>query len=252
MLDAKQEVPRDGELRRLGVLAALGWIDPTAQEILQRHAAEVDLAQTILGPPGFDYSFAQFRAAEPELSRAARLLAGAGCEVIIQVGPAFAYQIGETPAGARSLAGRLTAECGIPVILNGVAVIDRLEAAGARRVAMACPYYDSAWKDEIRAFLERAGYEVLTMQSLLDQGVYETQAQIDARHWAFPEEELITNVRMTRAAAPDAQAILIGGAGARTLNWISRIQEDLGVPLVSADHALYCAFVEFAGLARRA
>lgn len=237
---------------RLGVLAAPGWIDPTAQEIITRHPGDVLIAQTILGPVGFDYSFEQIRASESQIVKAAQLLAQAGCDVIIQVGPGFAYQIGETPAGARALARRVTDSCGIPVILNGVAVLDSLEESGATDIAVACPYYNPAWKAKMQIFLETAGYHVLAIRNMVDQGLYATQQDVDMKNWQFDDGQIINSVVQTHAEAAGAGAILVTGSGIRSIAWVSRLSESFGVPIVAADHALYRSFAKFAGLVAQA
>ena len=90
-----------GAKRRLGIITAPGWMDPNAPDLERLYPGKLQLQQTILPPPGFDYSFASIAACEPQLVVAARLLAEAGCELIIQDGPGFACLIGRTPVGAR-------------------------------------------------------------------------------------------------------------------------------------------------------
>ncbi|MBC7405316.1 MAG: hypothetical protein H7252_06495 [Cytophaga sp.] len=233
---------------KLGIIAAPGWMDPTMNEFMDRHAGELEVTQTIMGPLGFDYSFEQIAAAEPHLTTAACLLAQAGCNVIAQVGPAFSYLIGSSPTGARALAERLSAACGVPVVLNGVAVLDMLDALDVRQVAAACPYYNEVWKSMYVNFLSRGGYQVETIQSFVDQGLFENQDMVDKRQWQFSDEEVMASVRRTCAASRSAQAVLISGSGVRTLTWVLKLQVELGVALVSADYALYTKVLQIAGL----
>nr|WP_297348318.1 hypothetical protein [uncultured Glaciecola sp.] len=137
--------PSDG-IPKLGVIAAPGWIDPTGREFYNLCQQAIDIAQTIMPPVGFDYSFEQIEQVEPHLESAAQLLKEAGSEVIIQVGPAFAYFNDYTSAGARALQQRLEDACGCQVILNGVAVLDAILDLDCKRVVLACPYYDEHWK----------------------------------------------------------------------------------------------------------
>ncbi len=234
--------------RRLGIIAAPGWFDPTLHEFMQRHAGELAVTQTILPPPGFDWSFEQIAQSGPALMTAARLLAEAGSEVIAQVGPAFAYRVGGSASGARALGRRLSAATGVPVLLNGVTVLDTLQQLGCRRVAVACPYYSAQWKSGFVQFLEQQGLHVVAAQSFVEQGLFDSQEQVAASHYGFSDDLVKQSVRRTRAAAPDAEALLITGSGVRTLHWIEDMQAELGLPLVAADDTLYRSVLQQFGL----
>ena len=86
-------------MRTVGVIAAPGWIDPTATDIMACWPNQVQVTQTILGPAGFDYSFAALAECEPYLREAAQILVETGAEIVVQVGPAFAYLAGCVPDG---------------------------------------------------------------------------------------------------------------------------------------------------------
>mgnify|MGYP000615503604 CR=1 FL=1 len=235
-------------MKTLGIIAAPAWFDPTLEEIAARHRDEIRLNQTILLPPKFDYSFQAIRESEPKLLTASQQLADAGCDLIIQVGPAFAYQIGGTPQGAREFGRRLSDGCGVPVILNGVAVLDLLEATEAQKLTLACPYYDPDWKAELSGFLLEAGYDILTFQTFVDQGLFDDQDTVNARGYQFSEQEVTESVRRSFSAAPESDAILVSGSGIRTLSWIKEMEQELGVPIVSADQSLYLGMVNAFGL----
>jgi maleate cis-trans isomerase len=228
-------------MKRLGIIAAPGWLDPTAGEFLARHADQLEVTQTILGPAGFDWSFASIRASEPHLLEAARCLAEAGCECIAQVGPAFAYQAGATGQGARTLEKRLSDAARVPVVLNGCAVLDALDNLGIHRFVAACPYYNPEWKREFRSFMEGAGYQVDGGQSFVDLGLFSSQAEVDARHYDFSDTEVLRALQLNLSLAPGANAVVVSGSGVRTLHWLRRVQAELGAPIISADGALYSA-----------
>lgn len=230
-------------MKRLGIIAAPGWLDPTAGDFLLRHADQLDVTQTILGPSGFDWSFPAIRASEPHLMEAARCLAEAGCECIAQVGPAFAYQSDGTAQGARALAKRLSDAAGVPVVLNGCAVLDALEDFGIHRFVAACPYYSPEWKRQFRSFMEGAGYQVEGGQSFFDLGLFASQEDVDARHYHFSDDEVLRALYLNLELAPGASAVVVSGSGVRTLHWLRRVQDALGIPVISADGALYTAVV---------
>lgn len=225
--------------RRLGIVSAPGWIDPNLPALERLFPGQLQMQQTILPPPGFDYSFASIAASEPHLVTAATMLAEAGCELIIQDGPGFACLIGRTPAGARAAGERISQACGVPVVLNAVAILDELDLLGARRVAVAAPYYSPEWKSMFTEFLWHGDYRIEAFQTFVEQGLFPDQASVSARHYRFSEDEVFASLHRTRAAAPDAEAMIIVGTGIRTAHWIDRLERQFGLPLVPADTSLY-------------
>ena len=224
--------------RRLGIISAPGWIDPNLPDLERAYPGALQMQQTILPPPGFDYSFASIAASEPHLVTAATLLAEAGCEFIIQDGPGFGCLIGRSPEGARAAGQRIGRACGVPVTLNAVALLDELDRLGARRITVASPYYSPEWKTMFTEFLQRGEYRIEAMQTFTEQGLFPDQAAVAARHYQFTRDEVLTSLRKTRAAAPDAEALLITGTGIRTLGWLGTLQNELGLPLIAADDSL--------------
>jgi maleate cis-trans isomerase len=234
--------------RRLGIIASPGWIDPNAEELRQHYPGQLEIAQTILPPPGFDYSMAAIAQSEPHLVAAAKMLAEAGSELIIQDGPGFAYLIGGTPHGARQLGERVSHACSVPVVLNGVAVLDAIDRLGAKRLAVACPYYSPEWKAMFTEFLGRGGYRVESFQTFVEQGIFKDQAAVSARRYQFTDEEVAASLRRTRETAPDADAMVIGGSGLRSGRWRVVLERELGLPLVVTDASLHRAVAERLGL----
>jgi maleate cis-trans isomerase len=234
-------IPASPTNPKVGIIAAPGWIDPTAREFSGLCDQVIDIAQTIMPPVGFDYSFEQIEQVEPYLLQAAQLLKEAGSEVIIQVGPAFAYFNDYTAAGARALQQRLADACGCQVILNGVAVLDAIQELNCKRVMLACPYYDEQWKSRFLTFLHSIDLVIEGCQTFTEQGLFATQQEVDSRHYHFSEDEIKQSIRMSRISAPDAEMVLVGGAGVRFLNIIEELEQEFGIPVLSADVALHWA-----------
>lgn len=229
----------DTTQRRLGIVAAPGWIDPNLPALERLFPGRLQLQQTIMPPAGFDYSFPAIAQSEPHILDAARLLAEAGCELIIQDGPGFGCLIGKTPAGARAAGDRISQACGVPVLLNVVAILDELERFGARRVAIAAPYYSPPWKAMFTAFLGHGPYRIEAFQTFVEQGLFADQASVSARHYRFSEDEVLASLTRTRNAAPAAEALIVVGTGIRTSHWIGRLERELGLPIAAADTSLY-------------
>jgi maleate cis-trans isomerase len=88
-------------------------------------------------------------------------------------------------------------------------------------------------------FLQDSNYGVDSFETFVEQGVIASQEEVDARNYDFTDDEVKASVRRTRALAPKADAVVIGGSGVRTLHWIDDLEQELGIPLVSADRSLY-------------
>ncbi|MEH6549851.1 MAG: hypothetical protein V7711_19205 [Pseudomonadales bacterium] len=235
-------------MKKLGIIAAPGWFDPSLDEFMAWHGDVLQATQTILPAPGFDYSFDAIRHSRPALEQATGLLVEAGAEVIAQVGPAFAYLVGGSANGARELQQQLSEHCGVPVVLNGVAILDALEACGAKKIAAACPYYAPDWKLMLTEFLEAEGYIIDAFQTFVEQGIFPDQETVAARAYHFSDEEVIGSVRRTREAAPNADCLLISGSGIRTPHWRAQLEDSLKFPVIAADRALYLSTAQRLGL----
>jgi len=234
----------DNKHKKLGLIAAPGWFDPTLAEFNKIIATKVESTQTILAPKGFDYSFDAMSELEPHFNDAASLLVQAGSELIAQVGPVFSFFSGKTPEGARELQTRISKACGVPVILHGVAILDALEHFACHKVALACPYYDEEWKDKFLTFISPLGLSIESCQSFVDQGLFIDQHAVYDRHYQFTDNEIKQSIRLTREAAPEAELVFVAGAGVRFLNIIQELEDELGIPILSADVALHWAMAK--------
>ncbi|MFB0912731.1 MAG: hypothetical protein QMA97_06095, partial [Glaciecola sp.] len=78
-------------------------------------------------------------------------------------------------------------------------------------------------------------------QTFTEQGLFDSQEEVDARHYQFSEAEIKQSIRLARASAPNAEMVLVGGAGVRFLNIIEELEQEFGVPVLSADVALHWA-----------
>ncbi len=226
---------------RLGVITGPDWADPTGDDFTRRHPQRVTVLTHELPMKGFDWSLAQMALCEVPVRAAAQALVAQGCDVVVQAGPAFAYQMGVDAAGAQRLQDAISRELGCPVVLNGAAVLRELGALAHRRIAVACPYYDQHWQTWITQYLEQGGYEVAKFTTFCNTGLFPNQATVNQRKYRFSPEEVMACVRAAANGVSGLSGVLIGGSGVRTLDWIDELSGELGLPLVSADASLYHA-----------
>ncbi len=138
-------------------------------------------------------------------------------------------------AGERALVDAMLAT-GVPAaVTTSGAVVSALRALGAGRVAVATPY-DEAITGLLVAFLAESGIAVTRADHL----------GLDSAIWAVPREVTLELVR--RAWTDDCDAVFVSCTNLATYDVIPVLEEELGVPVVSANQATMWAAVSLAGL----
>lgn len=235
-------------VQRIGVIEVPGWFDPTAEDLLSRHSDVLQVEREPLGWADFDWSLAQMGRSLPYIELATQKLVARGCQVVVQAGPAFAYEIAHDLENARRLQERLGAANGCSVVLNGVAVLDALAALPTSTIAAACPYYDDVWEQWLTRFLHRQGFSITSFSTFCNLGIFADQEQVKVRNYAFTPEEVQRCVKGALERAGSASGLLISGSGVRTKSWLGSLAKQSPLPLISADGALYQAAMRAAGL----
>jgi maleate isomerase len=182
-----------------------------------------------------DVTPASLRAMEGDVARAARQIAQSRVGVI-----AFGCTSGsfvDGPGHDERLVRLIEAETGIPATTTTTAVVRALTAVGVRRIALATPYTDEVTRLEV-AFLEASGFEVTAWQG---GGIVET-ADIQV----CPPE---ASYRRARAVDSDrAEAVFISCTGFRTIENISKLESDLGKPVVTSNQATFADCLHLLGV----
>lgn len=136
---------------------------------------------------------------------------------------------------------------GTPITSAGGAVVRALRALGAHRIGVATPYPESR-NVLARTFLEREGFEVLTLESL---GIGEENWQMQGGYLARIPPEVA--YRLARHAdREEADALLISCTDLPALSIVSRLEEALGKPVVTSNTAMFWDCMRRAGLNERA
>lgn len=160
-----------------------------------------------------------------EAIRAARDIAGARVDVI-----AFACTSGsffDGSAGERKLLESIQQAAGIPAVTAIGAVLEALNELGARRLILATPYTDQ-FNDLEVAFLRSQGYEVLRSRGLKIPDAFDTALESDDRAYRLARETF----------DPSADVIFISCTNFPTLNIISALEADTGLPVVTSNLAI--------------
>jgi maleate isomerase len=238
MSDQETRWKRDGwEARvRIGVLTPHADVGPESE--LQAmappgvaiHATRVPFgAMTADGVMDPTIPLAPVRtfAEPPHLDDAAELLAAAPLHAITYGFTSSAYVIGVE--GEDEMIARLERRTrGIPVVATCKAAVEGLRVLGARRIALIDPpWFDAELNGLGARYYESAGFEVVYSSPC---GLASDQTKItpsDLHTWVSEQE-----------SATDAEAIVFGGNGFRTVGAIAALEEDLGRAVVTPNQAL--------------
>ncbi len=172
----------------------------------------------------------------PEVDDAAELLAAAPLDAIAYGFTSSAYVIGV--AGEAEMVARLERRTrGIPVVAACGAAVEGLRVLGARRVALVDPpWFDTELNGLGRRYYESAGFQV----------VYSAPCGLPSDQTKVTPADLHAWVG-EHVATTDADAVVIGGNGFRAVGAIAALEEDLGLPVVTANQALLWAALRAAG-----
>jgi maleate isomerase len=136
---------------------------------------------------------------------------------------------------AALVAGMVEAGAPIAVTTSG-AVTAAAHALGVKKMAVVTPY-DEAVGAKLRAYLNEAGVEV-TAQN--DMG-------LTGRIWTVPYEVTADLTRQTARAGGDA--VFLSCTNLRTYDLIASLEQELGVPVITANQVTMWAVLAAAGVA---
>src|ERR671917_607539 len=190
-----------------GAMAAEGVMDPT-----------IPLA------PGSAF------AEPPHLDNAAELLAAAPLKAITYGFTSSAYVIGEE--GEAEMIARLERRTrGIPVVATCKAAVEGLRILSARRVALIDPpWFDTELNGLGRRYYESAGFEV----------VYSSPCGLPSNQTKITPSDLHAWIS-EQVSTTEAEAIVFGGNGFRTVGAIAALEKELGRAVVTPNQALLWA-----------
>jgi maleate isomerase len=229
---------------RIGVLvphAAIGTESEMAAMLpdgVSLHAARVPLGVMRAGgvmDPTIALEPVRAFADPPLVDDAAKLLAAAPLHAI-----GFAFTSSSYVRGAADdadLRARLEARTrGIPVAICAASAVLALRAVGATRVALVDPPWFSAELSALgAAYFRSQGFDVISA----------APAGLPSEQRAIHPGQLYEWVR--GHVSPEAKAVFIGGNGFRAVGVIEALEEDLRVPVLTANQVLCWHLLRLAG-----
>jgi len=225
----------------IGFVSAPAWFDPAPSEFPSVVEEVVHTQQAPLLLPEFDYRLDSIALVADDLNLCAHSLKTIGCDLVVQVGSPFSWARTESESEARRRCDAMATAAGLPVIMTGLAIVDGLRALGAEKVAVNCTYYETDWRDAFAAFLTCCGFHLDHVSTLSGQGLAEPDAKMTDLGWTMTHDLTRRSILAVSEAAPEADAIVVTGAGTRTLDILTEMEAHTGRPIVAADTILYWA-----------
>jgi arylmalonate decarboxylase len=180
-----------------------------------------------------------YEEAVPRIVPAALKLKERGATAISIMGTSLTFYKGA--AFNQELIERVHKATGLPTTSMSSGIVDGLNVAGAKRIAVATAYTDIV-NATLERFLKESGFEVGSIQGL---------NLIRATN-AVSQPQLFDFCASAFAAAPHAETLLISCGGLKTLDLLVPLEAKCKVPVVSSTpHALMNA-VRLAGISPRA
>ncbi len=169
---------------------------------------------------------------------ACRLLDSAKVGVIL-----YACTTGSLIGGKKwetQLIKRMKSSVSIPVVTTAGAVVDAINEIGLKKIAVATPYADQLNKAE-REFFEENGFEVTNLKGL---GYY-TGEELHA-------EPPMTTIRLAREVdSSEAEGVFLSCTDLKTLTVLSRLEKELGKPVLSSNAASLWSSLRALGVKER-
>lgn len=202
-------------------------IPPDAKRLFP---AGLEFISNGVGLPG-GMTIEGYNEAIPRILPRARELADGGADLISVFGSSITFFNGA--AFNQELTDLVTEATGLPATTQSNGLVDGLQHVNAKRVALATAYTDTV-TDRLRLFLEEHGFTVVGSRGLGYTQIPEGAATQPILH----DLGVLAHASSTR---PDALVMSCGAL--RTLDVISPLEADIGVPIVSSTpHGLWhCA-----------
>lgn len=222
-----------------GFITPPDWFDPSPGEFRDIMQGRAEVQQTLLDLPRFDWALDSVAQTEPQIRHAACQLAAAQCSIIANVGTPFGWAGLKNITEARARNQHLSEASGATCISTASAIFSALDTWGAKKVVLACTYYPDEWRNRWHNFVTASGVDVLAAQTMTDQKIMPPHDSDDPDYWAPSAAQITESVSMIAEAHPNADAIVITGAGSRTYAIWKQLQALTSAKVIASDTALY-------------
>ncbi len=239
--------PHGTLIANAGFISIPRYFDYSPQEFLEIAPKGVGAVQRVLHIPDYTYELQQRADNLQLLEEAATCLGNAKCQVIGQTGVNWSHCTGTTPDELRVFCENVSDESGAKFLMMGLCIVDALNEVGAKNIAVANAYYQDDWASGTNRFLQEAGFNIVWSGTMVDQGLYESQEELqriaDEIDWVFPTKHVVQSIYRCNAAAPNVDAVVQTGFGFRTPKHVATLEAIIEKPVITSDMSLYWAML---------
>ncbi|MDP2932072.1 MAG: aspartate/glutamate racemase family protein [Chloroflexota bacterium] len=191
-------------------------------------------------PSKFDFTVEGIQEAAKQVEHCADVLKAVGVDLIAQSGTPYSFCPEGGLAATRELHARVEKKTGLPAVFMGLAVIAALKKMGAKSIAVSSTYYYEGWRKRYTDFLQEAGFNVLGNESFVRLGYYANDDEV-RRHPTrrFAMSLIYRAAKKVADMYPQADCVVISGAGSLTLDILQPLETDLRKPVISSGASQY-------------
>ena len=146
------------------------------------------------------------------------------------------YQL--LPDGDETMCRDLTRQFGAPVVTASLAILMLLRAIGAKKIALVSPY-PKELTQKAKAYWTAAGLEVVQIHAI----------SAEFRAYVLTKDEILDSLaQIDTSESAEADAVILTGTGANTLDALSAIQDATRRPVLSSNLCSAAALWSLTGL----
>jgi len=139
--------------------------------------------------------------------------------------------LSDGPAFDTEFCQQLSDKSGKPAVTTAGALVEAINALGAKKVAFTSPYVKALSREAVE-YLELSGIDVV------NEVAFEKELSSLEQNALTPQDAFDMSIK---ADHPDAEAIVVSCTDYRSMEAISAIEEHLGKPVVTSNQALMYA-----------
>ena len=234
---------------QVGFTAPPHDFDAAPSDFLRMAPRTVGVHGRMLHVPDYAHKLDQRQKNFGLLEEFVECMANNGADVCAQVGSNWVHASGLGVEGIRDHCAMLSDRYETPFHMAGYAMVEALRDQNVEKVALNACYHDRSWYQGTVGFLQEAGFDVVWAGNFVDQGWFNTQADVDRCVWCFDESLLWDSFDYVADKAPNVDAYLINGMSnyrrpsdglaQRPVHHTEALESRLGRPVIGHDSALY-------------
>lgn len=233
--------------------------DAAPSDFLRMCPDTVGVHGRMLHVPEYAHELSQRKDNFALLEEFVECMANNGADVCGQVGSNWVHASGLGVNGIRDYCARLSDMYQTPFHMAGYAMVEALREMNVEKVALNAVYHWPDWWQGTVGFLKEAGFDVVWAGNFVDQGWFQTQADVNAQKWIFDGDLALKSFDYVAERAPNVDAYLANGmcnfrratdgVPERFVHLEVMLEDNLGKPLITHDNALYWRLFKTLGLA---